>query len=52
MYYEPGEFVRNMATYALREAVNKSAEELPHGVGEFAHAGLEGSPDKALQATR
>lgn len=32
---ESGEFVWNMATCALREAVNKSAEELPHGVDEL-----------------
>jgi flavin reductase (DIM6/NTAB) family NADH-FMN oxidoreductase RutF len=36
-----GEFVWNMATYDLREAVNISAEELPNGVDEFERAGLE-----------
>jgi flavin reductase (DIM6/NTAB) family NADH-FMN oxidoreductase RutF len=35
-----GEFVWNMATYDLREAVNASAEEVPHGVDEFERAGL------------
>jgi len=37
---QTGEFVWNMATFALREAVNKSAEELPPEVDEFEHAGL------------
>ncbi len=37
---QTGEFVWNMATFALREAVNKSAEELPPGIDEFEHAGL------------
>lgn len=38
---QTGEFVWNMATYDLREAVNQSAQELPHGVDEFEVAGLE-----------
>jgi flavin reductase (DIM6/NTAB) family NADH-FMN oxidoreductase RutF len=37
---DTGEFVWNMATYELREAVNRTAEELPHGTDEFEHAGL------------
>lgn len=36
-----GRFVWNMATYALREAVNITAEQVPYGEDEFAHAGLE-----------
>jgi flavin reductase (DIM6/NTAB) family NADH-FMN oxidoreductase RutF len=32
--------VWNMATYALREAVNASAQELAHGIDEFEAAGL------------
>lgn len=35
-----GEFVWNMATWALREAVNASGEELETGVDEFERAGL------------
>lgn len=35
-----GEFVWNMATYALREAVNLTAQELAAGVDEFEIAGL------------
>jgi len=49
---ETGEFVWNMATYALREAVNKSAEELPHGVDEFEHAGLVKLPSRKVKAMR
>ena len=37
---ETGWFVWNMATYALREAVNISAMEWPAGVDEFDKAGL------------
>lgn len=49
---ETGEFVWNMATYALREAVNKSAEELPHGVDEFEHAGLHKLPSRKVKPMR
>ncbi len=49
---DTGEFVWNMATYALREAVNKSAEELPHGVDEFAHAGLVKLPSRKVKPMR
>ncbi|QDF97735.1 hypothetical protein CJ010_14955 [Azoarcus sp. DD4] len=37
---ESGQFVWNMATYDLDEAVNISSEELPPEVDEFAVAGL------------
>lgn len=36
-----GEFVWNMATYPLREAVNITAEQFPFGVDEFVHARLQ-----------
>jgi flavin reductase (DIM6/NTAB) family NADH-FMN oxidoreductase RutF len=49
---ETGEFVWNMATYDLREAVNKSAEELPHGVDEFEHAGLVKLPSRKVKPMR
>jgi flavin reductase (DIM6/NTAB) family NADH-FMN oxidoreductase RutF len=49
---EMGEFVWNMATYDLREAVNKSAEELPHGVDEFEHAGLVKLPSRKVKPMR
>jgi flavin reductase (DIM6/NTAB) family NADH-FMN oxidoreductase RutF len=35
-----GYFVWNMATYDLRDAVNKSAQPVPHGVDEFELAGV------------
>jgi flavin reductase (DIM6/NTAB) family NADH-FMN oxidoreductase RutF len=37
---ETGYFVWNMATYELREAVNKSAQPVPRGVDEFEISGL------------
>ena len=49
---ETGEFVWNMATYALREAVNISAEELPHGVDEFERAGLTKLPSRKVRPAR
>jgi flavin reductase (DIM6/NTAB) family NADH-FMN oxidoreductase RutF len=49
---QTGEFVWNMATYALREAVNVSAEELPHGVDEFEHAGLQKLPSRLVKPMR
>lgn len=41
---ETGFFVWNMATYALREAVNLSAVDHPHGIDEFATAGVTKAP--------
>lgn len=49
---DTGEFVWNMATYALRDAVNASAEELPHGVDEFERAGLVKLPSKRVKPAR
>lgn len=37
---QTGWFVWNMATYELREAVNQSAVDYPHGVDEFEKAGV------------
>jgi flavin reductase (DIM6/NTAB) family NADH-FMN oxidoreductase RutF len=36
-----GKFCWNLATYALREAVNVTAEQVEYGVDEFERAGLE-----------
>lgn len=47
-----GEFVWNMATYDLREAVNISAEELPLGVDEFERAGLTKLPSRKVKPAR
>ncbi|EEW25396.1 flavin reductase family protein [Rhodobacter ferrooxidans] len=41
---DTGWFVWNMATYALREAVNISAMEWPEGVDEFEKAGVTHAP--------
>jgi flavin reductase (DIM6/NTAB) family NADH-FMN oxidoreductase RutF len=49
---QTGQFVWNMATYDLREAVNASAEELPHGVDEFERAGLEKLPSRLVKPMR
>jgi flavin reductase (DIM6/NTAB) family NADH-FMN oxidoreductase RutF len=49
---QTGEFVWNMATYELRDAVNISAEELPHGVDEFDRAGLVKLPSKLVKPMR
>jgi flavin reductase (DIM6/NTAB) family NADH-FMN oxidoreductase RutF len=49
---QTGEFVWNMATYDLRDAVNISAEELPHGVDEFERAGLEKASSRIVKPMR
>lgn len=36
-----GEFVVNLATWTLREEMNRSSETVPHGVDEFMLAGIE-----------
>ena len=41
---ETGWFVWNMATWALREAVNITAVPLPYGADEFATAGITKAP--------
>jgi flavin reductase (DIM6/NTAB) family NADH-FMN oxidoreductase RutF len=47
-----GEFVWNMATWALREAVNLTSEELPCGQDEFAHAALAKAPSRLVRPPR
>jgi flavin reductase (DIM6/NTAB) family NADH-FMN oxidoreductase RutF len=37
---ETGEFVCNLATWALRDAVNRTSERFPRGVDEMERAGL------------
>lgn len=49
---ETGEFVHNMATWDLREAVNISAVAAPHGVDEFEVAGLEKAPSELVAPPR
>lgn len=47
-----GEFVWNMATWALREAVNRSSEDVAPEVDEFAHAGLAKAPSRLVRPPR
>jgi flavin reductase (DIM6/NTAB) family NADH-FMN oxidoreductase RutF len=47
-----GEFVWNMATYDLREAVNISSREFPPDVDEFEAAGLEKAPSLIVKPPR
>ncbi len=47
-----GEFVFNMATYALREAVNLSAQQVLPEVDEFEVAGVTKAPSKLVKAPR
>jgi len=47
-----GEFVYNMATYDLREAVNRSAEEVPPDVDEFDLAGVTKAPSIRVKPCR
>ena len=44
-----GEFVHSMATYDLREAVNKSAQEVPPEEDEFEIAGVTKAPPVLLE---
>ena len=49
---ETGEFVYNMATYDLREAVNRSATEVPPEVDEFELAGVTKAPSILVKPCR
>lgn len=49
---ETGEFVYNMATYELREAVNRSAAEVPPEVDEFELAGVTKAPSIQVRPCR
>lgn len=49
---QTGEFVYNMATYDLREAVNRSAEEVAPEVDEFELAGLTKAPSIRVKPYR
>ena len=46
------EFVWNMPTYALREAMNATSAPLPRGASEFGHAGLEIAPSVLVKPPR
>ncbi|MBL8383694.1 MAG: flavin reductase family protein [Burkholderiales bacterium] len=49
---QTGQFVWNMATYALREAVNITGEELPPEIDEFDRAGLTKAPSRLVRPMR
>ena len=49
---ETGEFVVNLATWALREAVNASSAAAPGGIDEFELAGLTKEPARVVQPPR
>ncbi|TBW34622.1 flavin reductase family protein [Siculibacillus lacustris] len=49
---ETGEFVVNLATWDLREAMNRSSAPLPRGVSEFAFAGLTEVASQVVAAPR
>jgi flavin reductase (DIM6/NTAB) family NADH-FMN oxidoreductase RutF len=49
---QSGEFVYNMATYDLREAVNLSAQQVPPEVDEFELAGVTKARSRLVKAYR
>jgi flavin reductase (DIM6/NTAB) family NADH-FMN oxidoreductase RutF len=49
---ETGEFVCNLATWDLREAMNLTSAPLPRGVNEMERAGLEPAPSRLVRPPR
>ena len=49
---QTGEFVWNMATYSLKEAVNKSGEEVDPSIDEFEISGVTKTVSKLIKAPR
>ena len=49
---QTGEFVWNMATYDLRDAVNKSGEEVGPEIDEFELAGVKKEPSSLIKSPR
>ncbi len=49
---QTGEFVYNMATFELREAINRSASEVPPEVDEFELAGVTKAPSVRVKPCR
>ena len=47
-----GDFVCNLVTWDLREAINETSATLPRGVSEFSAAGLEMAPSRTVKAPR
>lgn len=46
------EFVWNLVTYDLREAMNETSAPLPRGMNEFERAGLEMAPSRLVAPPR
>jgi flavin reductase (DIM6/NTAB) family NADH-FMN oxidoreductase RutF len=46
------EFVWNLVTYDLREAMNQTSAALPRGENEFEHAGLQMAPSRLVKPPR
>ena len=49
---ETGEFVCNLATWDLREAMNATSAPLPRGVNEMEPAGLASAPSRLVKPPR
>lgn len=49
---ETGEFVVNIVSRELIDAMNLSSAALPHGQSEFDHAGLDEAPSQLIAAPR
>jgi flavin reductase (DIM6/NTAB) family NADH-FMN oxidoreductase RutF len=49
---ETGEFVCNLATWDLREAMNETSAPMPHGENEMARAGLAPAPSVLVKPPR
>lgn len=49
---ESGEFVWNMATFALRHQMNATSAALPRGESEFAYAALATAPSRCVAPPR
>lgn len=47
-----GEFVCNMASFDLKDAMNRTSAALPHEISEFDYAGLEMAPSRLVKAPR
>ncbi|MBV8662089.1 MAG: flavin reductase family protein, partial [Hyphomicrobiales bacterium] len=49
---ESGEFVANLATFDLMQAMSETSAPLPRGASEFEHAGLTMAPCRLVAAPR
>ena len=49
---QTGEFVWNLATRALADAMNRTAQHVPHEVDEFQLAGLTPTPSRQVRVPR